>query len=78
MKAPQNMKHDEPAFPMFSGQPGDFHTQYGITVREYFAAKAMQGLISKYEFPGSQTENIAELSVKQADALIAALNSKQE
>jgi hypothetical protein len=46
--------------------------QDGLTKREYFAAMAMQGFISKY---GTVTPSfISNESVKYADALIEALN----
>jgi len=46
----------------------------GLTKREYFAAKAMQGMLA-HETIGLRNEGIiAQLAVKQADALIAALN----
>ena len=45
---------------------------YGLTKREYFAAMAMQGFVSKYGT--DYLEECAKDSVKQADALIKALN----
>lgn len=48
-------------------------TDTGMTLRDYFAAKAMQGFISAG--PGELTETvglIAELSYKIADALLVA------
>jgi len=47
-------------------------TMAGLTKREYFAAIAMQGYCSK---SSDDFEGIAEDAVKQADALIAALNA---
>ena len=44
----------------------------GLTKREYFAAMAMQGFVSKYGT--DYLEECAKDSVKQADALIKALN----
>ena len=46
----------------------------GLTKREYFAAMAMQGLLSE-EFWAS-AECAAKYSVDMADALINALNEK--
>jgi len=56
--------------------------QDGLTKREYFAAKAMQGLLSNpewmREYKGEkylmETDILAEVSVKIADKLIKALN----
>jgi len=52
----------------------------GLTKREYFAAMAMQGLLSLYDdkngiFPNQENANyMAYLSVTSADALIESLN----
>ena len=56
--------------------------QDGLTKREYFASKAMQGLLSNSEwmreYKGEkylmETDILAEVSVKIADKLIKALN----
>ena len=37
-----------PAFP----RPGDFNPQTGMTLRDYFAAKAMQGLCAREDGKG--------------------------
>jgi len=62
---------DAPAMPMVV--PEDWREKSaGITKREYFAAMAMQGYCT--EGVGGQFHVIAEQSVRQADALIEALN----
>jgi hypothetical protein len=43
----------------------------GITLREYFAAMAMQGLLSKHGDDDYPEETIARKAAKYADALIA-------
>jgi hypothetical protein len=48
----------------------------GLTKREYFAAMAMQGLLSTVPESFNGTE-IAQLSVNMADALIEALNKEK-
>jgi hypothetical protein len=56
--------------------------QDGLTKREYFTAKAMQGLLSNpewmREYKGQkyliETDIVAEVSVKIADKLIKGLN----
>ncbi len=56
--------------------------QDGLTKREYFAAKAIQGLLSNpewmTEYEGKkylmQTDVVAEVAIKTADALIKGLN----
>jgi hypothetical protein len=60
--------------------------QVGLTKREYFAAKAMQGLLSNSEwmreYKGEkylmETDILAEVSVKIADKLIKALNKNDK
>jgi hypothetical protein len=63
--------NNPPAFPSL---PGEYAKQ-GMTLRDYFAAKAMQGLITN----GCQIENSnqlddylkrAQVSYKQADAML--------
>lgn len=53
--------------------------QDGLTKREYFAAMAMQGYIASYTGDEAvPTGYAAEMSVKYADALIAALNKQPD
>jgi hypothetical protein len=47
--------------------------QLGLTKREYFAAKVMQGFCSSMAYDEQSFEESAALAVKQADALLAAL-----
>ena len=50
-----------------------------ITLREYYAGLAMQGmLINTVEFGSLSTEAIASEAVLAADAIIAALKEAQE
>ena len=53
------------AFP----RPGDFNPQMGMTLRDYFAAKAMQSLLPNY---GWNDETLAKMSYEVADAMIKA------
>jgi hypothetical protein len=48
-------------------------SEYGLTKREYFAALAMQGLISDSNIATTYSK-YAEHAVQAADALIAELN----
>ena len=58
-----------PAFP----RAGDFNPQTGMTLRDYFAAKAMQGLL--VEGVGSLTdEELASWAFNLADAMLEARN----
>ena len=47
----------------------------GLTIREYFAAMAMQGLLAR-STDRAQTEMLMEGSVEMADALIAELSKE--
>lgn len=46
----------------------------GLTKREYFAAMAMQGILSSGRTDITDSIRIAELSVYQSDVLIKSLN----
>jgi len=48
----------------------------GLTVRAYFAAKAMQGLCGNVQMDPYKLNLIATMAVRHADALIAALNGE--
>lgn len=60
----------------------------GLTKREYFAAMAMQGFLANsviaaslaemHRAGGDPKDDYAKLSIKMADALIAALNKEAE
>jgi len=52
----------------------DVHKEEGITKREYFAAMAMQGLISARAYDLCDIEYTAIDAVNMADALIKELN----
>jgi hypothetical protein len=65
-----------------------FSAQYGMTLRDYFAAAALQGWLATYgedtPHPGLDETNgkaymksIAECSYEMADAMLAARNAKQ-
>ena len=67
---------NEPAMPQLTynrktGKADGF--ELGLTKREYFAARAMQGML---HVPPVNLERVAELSVKAADAIIAELNKQ--
>lgn len=73
----------ESAFPAFDGSGA----VGGMTLREHYAGLAMQGLIAsptpwtadcEASTPMTSWKDVAEGSVQMADALIAALNKKEE
>lgn len=90
------MNPNDPAFPMQAGPLLEedgitrpiHQEEYGLTKREYFAALAMQGLVSNssnFEFfqlakikPGEVREETAKTAIQFADALIAELSKESK
>jgi hypothetical protein len=56
-----------PAFPCVDG--GANYLQEGMSLRDYFAAKAMQGLLTNF---GYEENGYAQSAYKIADAMLAA------
>ena len=68
-------KHGGPAFPN-SRHVGELTVvDGGMTLRDYFAAKAMQGLLADSNVIGS-TENVSTAAYKMADAMLAERNKE--
>ena len=66
-----SMKNGGPAFPLQSIGP-EFAPGYaGMSLRDYFAAKAMQGLLAVELKPDVENEDIAEVAYAIADAMLA-------
>jgi len=64
----ENKKYYSPAFPSEIGSSG---YRAGMTLRDYFAAKAMQGLISSFKGDVSaEFDIISIVSYKMADAML--------
>lgn len=64
-----------PAFPvagMMHGEKLGGQLSHGMTLRDYFAAKAMAGLCAHPELGQSSCVRIAQVSYEQADAMLAA------
>lgn len=64
-----------PAFPVTlpSGESYQGHLPHdGMTLRDYFAAKAMQGWSANPIPQDSSIQEVAEWAYRQADAMIAA------
>jgi hypothetical protein len=61
-----------PAFPM---QYADDSYQTGMTLRDYFAAKAMQGILASPHYRGSAFVN-ADAAYRFADAMMKARGEK--
>ncbi len=63
----------EPAFPVGANEYGGHGTCFGVTVRDYFAAKAMHGICAHADTWGLSTNaKIAAASYELADAMLAA------
>lgn len=65
------MYNQEPAFPMIATE--GFAPQGGMTLRDYFAAKAMAAILIDTTIAKS-SEKIAEWSYNIADAMMEARN----
>jgi hypothetical protein len=64
-----------PAFPRPASeahQNGMHKPQEGMTLRDYFAAKAMQGLVENANWRGMPEDALAKESYKLADAMLKA------
>lgn len=60
-----------PAFPLvFDHHDGTRDIYSGMTLRDYFAAKAMQGLLADRSWQGMTTDQVAEFSYFMADAML--------
>ena len=77
----KNTNAEQSAFPIqrvVSGHGEDYWEtpeRPGLTKREYFAAMAMQGLISKERFiDGEDLTKLPRMAVEFADALLTQLN----
>jgi hypothetical protein len=67
---------DDSAFPIVWPEIShDF--EFGLEKREYFAARALQGLLSNRGATAECEKYIARRAVECADALIAELNRKE-
>lgn len=68
------MKGQEPAFPLNGDYQKGTKSAQGLTIRDYFAAKAMQGICSHFETWGLTAEEIVKRSYQMADAMIQERN----
>ena len=65
-----------PAFPMGYHPEGNSADHFGMTLRDYFAAAALQGMMAEYDPEDELEHHIAKWSYKAADAMIRARESK--
>lgn len=74
------LKPDHPAMPLTVETSDGVAVYCGMSVREYFAAQAMQGILANrtYDPPRrNKLKGMAEDAVSAADALIEALNANK-
>lgn len=65
-------EHNPQAFPMPASEnsQGGHHEQNGMSLRDWFAGMALQGIVANPEASGS-IEEIAHYSYRYADAMLA-------
>ena len=63
------MKDDQKAFPVTYGNDG---VEHGMTLRDYFAAKAMQGVCANSKNKDVYSPDLANWSYEVADAMMEA------
>ena len=64
--------NDIPAFPTVdANRPEDYGTR-GMTLRDYFAAKAMSGILTDTGWMGNTVSTLANMSYEMADAMMKA------
>ena len=64
------------AFPRAVQFDDAFINGHGMTLRDYFAAAALQGLMAEYDPEDELEQHIAKWSYKAADAMIKAREAK--
>jgi uncharacterized protein CbrC (UPF0167 family) len=62
--------NNSPAFPQYKYHPDPF--SHGMTLRDYFAAKVMQGICASDPVSAMTNERIAAESYDLADAMLKA------
>ena len=68
-----NIETGGPAFPVFPETGVGHESAFrGMTLRDYFAAKAMQGFIGEETERGMSYDQVAEVAYNYADAMLKA------
>ena len=73
----QQKDEEERAFPVVVPDPYVWHYEAGMLLRDYFAAKALTGIISHPNGQAGQWEDAAVDAYKAADAMIKARKNKR-
>lgn len=63
---------EQPAFPVAASEYGGHGACFGLTIRDYFAAKALQGICAHPDTWGRQVNEVAQVAYELADAMLAA------
>jgi len=64
--------NNQPAFPIAIDLGNTVRYQEGMTLRDYFAAKAMQGMLSENSGIRYPTDELAEIAYMVADEMLKA------
>ena len=64
--------NNPPAFPQYIISNNGAYVDDGMTLRDYFAAKAMTGLLTAEIVGEYSNEHVAEISYRIADAMLKA------
>jgi hypothetical protein len=64
------------AFPMGYHPEGNSADLFGMTLRDYFAAAALQGMMAQFDPENELEHHIAKWSYKAADAMLKAREAK--
>lgn len=71
-----NASHDGgPAFPYWNCAE---NTTRGMTLRDWFAGMALQGMLANPDFNGASDASVAGFAFRQADAMIEGRERKEE
>jgi hypothetical protein len=65
-----------PAFPTLFIEPNYGSGYAGMTMRDYFAAAALQGMMAQFDPENELEHHIAKWSYKAADAMLKAREAK--
>lgn len=63
---------EQPAFPVQASEYGRHGTCFGLTIRDHFAAQALQGICAHPDTWGRQVHEVAQVAYELADAMLAA------
>lgn len=67
-----SVKNGGPAFPTVDANRAEDYGTYGMSLRDYFAAKALQGMCADPTTAGTNGMDLAEECYQLADAMLVA------